>query len=258
MLRWFKADLHVHTCLSPCGDLMMSPRKIIGEVLRQCIDCIAITDHNTTENVQAVMGAAGRSGVIVMPGMEICTREEVHVLGIFETLESAREMQSLVYDHLAGTNNPDVFGLQVIANEHDEVEGFLDKLLIGATDLPLDTIVERIHGLNGLALASHIDRESNSVIGQLGFIPESPHFDALELSVNTGDEEARTRFGEYREYAWVRNSDAHFLNQLGYNTTWYQLERPTIGELKMALLSRDGRTTRTVPLPGERNGQDAD
>ena len=120
MLRRIRADLHVHTCLSPCGDLAMSPRTIAEQVCRLKIGILGICDHNSAENVPAVMKAAGTRNVTVLPGMEVCTREEIHVLALFEHISPAFALQSIVYDHLAGKNDPDVFGLQVVADEHDE------------------------------------------------------------------------------------------------------------------------------------------
>lgn len=244
MLRWFKTDLHVHTCLSPCADILMSPRKIVATARMQHLDIIGITDHNSSGNAGAVMSVAGAAGVVVFPGMEVCTQEEVHVLAVFERLESACELQSAVYAGLHGRNDPDAFGLQVVANERDQVECFEERLLIGATDLSTDEVVERIHQLNGLAIAAHIDRESFGIIGQLGFIPEGLGFDALELSSNISEEDAETRFGVYRRYPFLRSSDAHYLNQLGRNNTMFRMEEPSLPELRKALLHADGRTVR--------------
>jgi PHP family Zn ribbon phosphoesterase len=147
----------------------------------------------------------------------------------------------LVYRNLHGKNNPEAFGLQVIVSENDEVEGFQDKLLIGAADLSVEEVVSYIHRLGGLAIASHVDRESYSVIGQLGFIPENLDFDALELSKNISYAEARRRFAEYNRYPFIKNSDAHFLNDIGESTTGYFLEEPSFGEIRKALQSVDGR-----------------
>jgi hypothetical protein len=219
----------------------MSPKNITAEVLNKEIDIIAISDHNSAENVRAVAKATRGKPVVMLPGMEVCSSEEVHVLALFDSLDSANSMQSFVYDHLHGQNDPDLFGIQVIANEVDEVEGFQDKLLIGATDVPIEELVSRIHKFRGLAIASHIDRESFSVIGQLGFIPESLRFDALEISSNISDKEAQVRFSEYRHYSFVRNSDAHALEQIGSQTTSFMLEEPTLSEIAKALKGEDGR-----------------
>ena len=241
MLRRFRADLHIHTCLSPCGDLRMSPRNITAQAGKRGIMLLAVCDHNSAENVAAVMKAAETSDVTVLPGMEVCSREEIHVLAIFEDLESVLSLQSMVYEHLTGKNNPEVFGLQVVANERDEVMGYQDRLLIGAVNLPVEAIVETVHRLGGVAVASHIDRESFSVISQLGFIPETLKFDALELSSNIGDEEARRRFVAYGDSTFIRNSDAHELQDLGKNTSEYMLDHPSFREIQMAFRKLDGR-----------------
>lgn len=241
MLGRFRADLHVHTCLSPCGDLEMSPRKIAACVRERKLDIVAICDHNTAENVPSVIKAAESLTAVVLPGMEVCSKEEIHVLAIFETLEAAFALQETVYSHLPGKNDPDVFGLQVVANEQDEVVAFQDKLLIGAADLPVDKIVEEIHRLGGLAIASHVDRESYSVISQLGFIPPSLGFDALELSAYLTNQEARERYASAEGYTFIRNSDAHFLDDVGKNSSEYLLQEPTLNEIRKALKRQDGR-----------------
>lgn len=241
MLRRFRADLHVHTCLSPCGDLRMSPRNIATEAGKRGMLLLAICDHNSAENVAAVMKAAEASDVTVLPGMEVCSREEIHMLAIFQDLEPVLSLQSTVYGHLAGRNDPEVFGLQVVANECDEVVGYQDRLLIGAVDMPIDEIVDTVHKLGGAAVASHIDRESFSVISQLGFIPETLKFDALELSGNIRDEEARRRFVAYEDATFIRNSDAHELCDLGKNTSEYMLDHPSFREIQKAFAKLDGR-----------------
>jgi 3',5'-nucleoside bisphosphate phosphatase len=241
MLTWIKTDLHVHTCLSPCADLTMSPRKIVGAAVQRGLGIIAITDHNSAGNVQAVIQAAKGSSVTVLPGMEICTQEEVHVLALFRTPASALAMQALVLANLAGTNEPDVFGIQVIANELDEVEGFEAQLLIGATALSLGEVVDAIHGLDGLAVASHIDRERNGVIGQLGFIPETVPFDAVEISRRLGREEEGALFQGGRRFPVIWNSDAHTLDRLGSERTELLLGAPTLPEIRKALRQEEGR-----------------
>jgi predicted metal-dependent phosphoesterase TrpH len=241
MLYRLRADLHVHTCLSPCGDLQMSPQKIAEQARMRNIGMLAICDHNSARNIQAVMRAARGAAITVLPGMEVCTREEIHVLGIFEDLGGAFALQSLVYDHLPGQNTPDVLGLQVVANEFDEVVDYEERRLFGASELSLEQVVDEIHRQGGIAIASHIDRETYSVVSQLGFIPETPAFDALELTRHIRDHEALQRFPRCREVAVVRNSDAHQLDDLGVNTSEYLLERPTFGELRKALRREDGR-----------------
>jgi len=246
MLRRFQADLHIHTCLSPCGDLQMSPQKIVARILQLGIEIVAICDHNSTENIHPVMKAAEGRKVVVLPGMEICSSEEIHVLAIFGDLDSAFGLQALVYDRLPGTNDHKAFGLQVVANEFDEVVGFQDKLLIGATELTVEQVVDEIHQRGGLAIASHIDRETFSVIGQLGFVPESVEFDALELSGDIGYDEALAKFCKYKAYTFVRNSDAHFIADVGRKVSEFMLEQPSFLEIAKALRRENGRSVLTT------------
>jgi len=242
MLRRFRADLHIHTCLSPCGDLRMSPRNIAARAGKLGIALLAVCDHNSAQNVAAVTKAAKANDVVVLPGMEICSREEIHVLAVFDDLGSDLMLESMMHEHLTGQNDPEAFGLQVISSECDEVLGYEDKLLIGAVDLTVETIVAKIHEMGGVAIASHIDRESYSVISQLGFIPDTLKFDALELSSTIGDEEARGRFAGYVDKAFIRNSDAHDLEGMGKNTSEYLLDCPSFQEIQKALRSLDGRS----------------
>lgn len=215
--------------------------KIVAQARARNIGIVAICDHNAAENVPAVMRAAEAMNVVVLPGLEICTREEIHVLAIFGTPDAAFELQTMVYDLLPGKNDPDVFGLQVVANEFDEVVAFQDKLLIGAADVAVESVVDTIHHLGGIAIAAHIDRESYSVVSQLGFIPETLKFDALELTRHTLNREARDRFGLSTRHTLVRNSDAHLLDDLGNNTCEYLVEQPTFDEILRALRREDRR-----------------
>lgn len=241
MLRRVRADLHVHTCLSPCGDLGMSPQRIAARAGALNIGMIAVCDHNSAANVPAVTRAAAERDIVVVPGMEICSSEEIHLLALFESAGEAFAMQALVYEHLVGENNPNAIGLQVIASEADEALGFEHRLLIGAISLPLERIVDEIHRLGGVAIASHIDRESYSVISQLGFVPEKVAFDALELSPRISTMKARERFGESAGVPFVRNSDAHQLDDLGVNTSEYLLADRTLNEIRKAFRREDGR-----------------
>lgn len=251
MLRWFTADLHVHTCLSPCGDVTMSPRRIIREALRRELDMLAVTDHNSAENTGAVIRAAEGSTIRVIPGLEVCSMEEVHILALFETVPPALRLQQEVYDGIPSMNNPEVFGMQVIANEFDEVEGFQERLLIGATEMSVDEVVRRIHELDGVAIASHVDRQSYGILGQLGFIPDTVRFDALEVSASASEGEVHRLLRQYDGYAFVRNSDAHALDQVGAQTTSVFLEQPTVRELARAFRRENGRK---VAAPAGREG----
>lgn len=240
MLKTYKADLHVHTCLSPCTELDMSPRKIARQAALHDIDIIGICDHNSAENVPAVMKAAENLKINVLPGLEVTSQEEVHVLGLFDNVEDAMELQEYVYHHLPGENDPDVFGTQVIVNEKEEVLGFNNRLLIGATTIPLEKIIMTIHSLRGIAIASHIDREAFSIIGQLGFIPENLELDALEISPTGSFEEAVKKCSD--RYPITCSSDAHYPSDIGKAFTAFLLQEGTLSEIKKALKNEQGRT----------------
>jgi 3',5'-nucleoside bisphosphate phosphatase len=244
MPKAFRCDLHIHTCLSPCAELDMYPRSIVRRALERKLDVIAICDHNAGENVPYVQRAAKNLPITVLPGMELTSREEVHTLALFDNLDALLTLQEMVYQHLPGQNDEDVFGCQAMVNENDEVEGLNSHLLIGATDLPLVTLIEEIHRLDGLAIASHIDRESFSVISQLGFISDEMPFDALEISVRTGLLNARKRFPELSGHTFLVSSDAHFVRDIGNGYMDIELEKVSTRELKMAFDHQQGRRIR--------------
>jgi len=238
----FRADLHIHTCLSPCSELSMTPGRIVARAAALGISIMAVCDHNTVEQVEVTSTIAKKKGIRVIAGIEINTSEEVHILGLFGKLTDAFRMQAIVYEHLqSGENNKEAFGPQVLVNENEEVLGFNKRLLIGATDLSVNRIVELIHGFNGLAIASHIDREGFGIIGQLGFIPQGVEFDALEISYRADREEAHTRFRLYRHIPWITSSDAHRLEDIGRSTTGFVMEHSTFDELRLALKGAEGR-----------------
>lgn len=241
MLRTFKADLHIHTCLSPCAGLDMGPRAIVNRATQQGLDVIGISDHNSSENAPAVMQAARDSALKVLPGMEVTSREEVHILAVFDSVDKALRLQEIVYAHLPGENDAESFGLQVVVNEDHDVLGFNRRLLAGATELAVEQVVESICGLEGLAIASHVDRETFGIIGQLGFIPAELCLDALEVSANLSLAEARRRFPRYAGYAFVRSSDAHSVAEIGKAWTSLLLSEPTTQEIRKALHGEDGR-----------------
>jgi hypothetical protein len=218
----------------------MSPKKIVEKSLEQQLDLIAICDHNTAENAAATSREGARQGLVVLPGMEICSKEEVHLVTLFKKIEDALKMQEFVYDHLPGKNQPEVFGHQVVADEHDHVLGENDHLLIGATQLSLHDIIDKAHDLGAICISSHVDRPSYSLIGQLGFIPEDLNLDAVEVSFRVRLDKAAEVPG-IKDYPCVTASDAHFLRDIGKVWTEFILAAPTLEEIRMALAATEGR-----------------
>ena len=240
MLKPYSMDLHIHTCLSPCGMPENVPTRIVKQAVERQLQAIGICDHNASENVVAVRNsaAAARSRITVFGGMEITTEEEIHILAIFESDDDLGRMQNLVYGALPGKNDPGAFGQQYIVDEEDYVTGINEKLLMGATTIPLDGVVEAIHRHNGLAIASHIDRASFSLISQLGMIPENLVLDAVELSPHFMNSPFVI---EETAYPVVMFSDAHMPEDIGRAYTSFLLKEASLSEIGKALRKSDGR-----------------
>ena len=240
MLKVYNCDLHIHTCLSPCAELDMHPKAIVLQALERKIDMIAVCDHNASANVPYVMAAASGTNLKVIAGMEVTTSEEVHLLALFESLPVLLEFQAIIDRHLFGQNDESKFGVQAIVNEQGEVEGIHEPLLIGATDLSIDRIVGSIHQFGGLAIPAHIDRESFSVLSQLGFIDDGAGFDALEISRITGLQKGRIRYADLHRYPFVTSSDAHFIKDIGTSTTGIVMQDAGFAGLKQAIFKQNG------------------
>lgn len=238
----FRADLHIHTCLSPCSDLFMTPRLIVEKAASLGLNIIAICDHNSAENVKVTKKLAKEKGINALPGIEVTSSEEVHIVGIFGDIQGALELQNIVYAYLQpGENDEEAFGYQVVVNENDEILSFNKRLLIGSTMLSVEEVVELIHHFGGLAIAAHIDREGFGIVGQLGFIPPDLKLDALELSPHISTEDARRKFKEYSHIPWIRSSDAHELSDIGRVSTGLFMNHSTFEELRLTLQNAEGR-----------------
>ncbi|MCP4107566.1 MAG: PHP domain-containing protein [Desulfobacteraceae bacterium] len=246
MFSELTADLHVHTCLSPCAELDMSPRGVVEKSREKGLDIIAVCDHNSMENAEAAIRAGKKAGVHVLPGMEVCSKEEIHILAIFEELEQARAMQEYVYAHLPGTNRPEFFGNQVVANENDEVVGENSRLLIGASTLKLHEIVDKTHFFGGLGIASHVDRPAFGLISQLGFIPPDLPLDGIEVSWRMSPGEAREKIPGIGNLPCITSSDAHFPEDIGKSHTVFIIKAPVLDEIRLALQGKHGREVRKV------------
>ena len=203
-------DLHIHSCLSPCGDALMTPNNIVGMAFIKQLDAIAVCDHNCARNLPAVKAVADTMGVVLLPGMELTTREEAHMLCYFATVEACVAFGEAIYAHLPDIPNRSAFfGAQQVMNEQDEEVAQEGRLLISALDLSFEACAAMIREAGGLCVPAHINRGSSGVLGALGFLPEGPHYDALEVSPL-----AAPPAMDLSPYRILRSSDAHFLEHI--------------------------------------------
>jgi hypothetical protein len=219
----------------------MFPEAIVNDAINKELDMIAICDHNSAENVEAVMIASRDTKLVVLAGMEITSQEEVHIIGLFRCLQDAINVQIHVYNNLIGENIEEIFGKQVIVDFKGNVLGFNHNLLIGATELTLDQVINTIHKNNGLAIAAHIDREGFGIIGQLGLIPPNLSIDGLEISSKISFSHAKIIFSQYSGFNFLQSSDAHKLADIGIGKTTIRSQSASFEELKLALQNKEGR-----------------
>ncbi|RPJ37343.1 MAG: PHP domain-containing protein [Deltaproteobacteria bacterium] len=241
-LREFHADLHIHTCLSPCASLDLSPRNIVDRAKFQGLDVIAITDHNTAKNVQVVMRLGEKGGIKVIPGMEVQSREEIHLLTLFPDWPAAASWAEEVFRSLPEMNNdPLIFGDQPIVDEDGNILEFESRLLLNSLRLSAEEIIRLVAGKGGLTIPSHFDRGSFSLLSQLGFIPPNMPLEALEVS--------RSRIS-YPEGVWrdgprtlplIASSDAHRPEEIGSGRTIFLMAEAALDELRLAFRNQEGR-----------------
>lgn len=240
-LRWYRAELHVHTVLSPCAAVEMIPPFIVQAALNHGIDVLAITDHNTSANVAAVQQAASGTNLHVLPGMELQTIEEVHVLCLFEHLAAIQSFQEWVDANLPNVDNdPEYFGEQFIVDKTGEFLQHEHRLLLNSCSVSFDQAVDKVHSLDGLAIPAHVDRTAFGLYANLGFIPPHIQIDAAEISARLSQYEAPRRYPQLDHYPLLQGGDVHHLSDfLGAN--WFFIERPTIKELRLAMQHQEGR-----------------
>ena len=215
-------DLHLHSCLSPCGDELMTPNNIAGMSMLKQLDVIAVADHNSARNLPAVAEACRVVGVGLLPAMELTTAEEVHLLAYFPDVNSACAFSQEIYPFLPAVDNrPALFGPQQVMNDQDEEIASEPRLLISALNLTIDELVNRIHARGGAAVPAHINRGSNGLLNALGFLPPDLPVDALETT--RGMPCAANLSGR----RLLHSSDAHDLGNISERDFFLELEEAT-------------------------------
>lgn len=235
-----KADLHLHSVLSPCGDLLMTPAEIAVEASKKGIEVVALTDHNTAENVEVFKFFCKKNGIRCIPAMETETREEIHILCYFPDLKSLLKWQEIVYAKLPQQkNDEDFFGPQIKCDNNDQYSSKLKQLLAAAVDLSLNQCLKKIKELGGIVVPSHLDRK-HSIISQLGFIPHELNLITAEISKHTNSKKILNNYPYLKEIQFMQNSDSHYLNEIKA----YQnliVEEFSFLEFKQAVKKKNGR-----------------
>ncbi len=233
----FTIDLHNHTLLSPCGDLSMSPAVIVETAQRQGLDAIAITDHNSTLQVDTIRSIGKRNGLMVYWGVEITTKEEVHCVALLPDGDAATELQKYIDAHIIKIpNDPEKLGDQIWVDEDENIGGEVEWYLNSPVDRSVEDIAEEVHRLEGLFIPAHVDREANSLIWQLGFIPPYVKVDAIEY--NFEDKLERLINGGHKyltKHTRYTASDAHYPNMIGMRPTTIEAENRSFASLAEAL-----------------------
>jgi PHP family Zn ribbon phosphoesterase len=219
-------DLHIHSALSPCGEEEMTPNNIVNMAKLKELDYIAVTDHNTSKNVPAIIKVAEAigEGLCVLPGIEVTTKEEAHILAYFPTLEGVMALDEILYEHLPNImNKKKYFGPQYIMDENDRIIGEVDKLLISATDISINALWEIVNQLGGVIVPAHIDRKSYSIIASLGFIPPELEIKTCEVSKQEAINGIENKFKFLKKYQFIHGSDAHQLEDMAEREYFLEL-----------------------------------
>ena len=208
-------DLHIHSCLSPCGDDDMTPANIAGMAAVKGLDVIALTDHNSCKNCPAILKHGEEYGITVIPGMELTTAEEVHIVCLFPALGDAMAFDRYVYEHLLPIKNrEDIFGKQQIMDADDQVTGNVERLLIGATDISFDQVFGLVEAYRGIAYPAHIDKSTTSLLSNLGFVPPDSSFTCAEISTFDHLHQIQKEHPYFLQCKMLSSSDAHYLEDI--------------------------------------------
>lgn len=218
-------DLHLHSCLSPCGDDDMTPNNIVNMASLLELDIIALTDHNSCKNCCAAADVGKNAGIAVVPGMELCTSEEIHTVCLFPDIDSCEAFGKYVSDNsLKIKNREDIYGRQIIMDSRDEIIGYEDNLLITAANISIAGLHSIIEEYNGVCYPAHIDRDSYSIIASLGEIPPEYNFSAVEITADGNVDMLKTTNPVINDMILIKSSDAHYLENMQEKGAYIELD----------------------------------
>ena len=231
-------DFHIHSCLSPCGDNDNTPNNIAGMAKISGLDVVALTDHNTVENCPAFFKAAKRLGITAIAGMELTTAEEIHVVFLFKTLESASEFNNEVKKRrVLIKNRVEIFGEQLILDDGDNVIGSDEHLLSNATTISIEECVPLSNKYDGICYPAHIDREANGIISILGLVPKSLGFKCVEFRDKQNIESYKEKY-DLEGYEILIDSDAHYLQNIRDKDAYIEIDDEQEGSLAEKIINK--------------------
>lgn len=225
-------DLHIHSALSPCGDMDMTPNNIVGMSVLKGLDIIAITDHNTIGNVRAVMNVAKETELLVVPGMELETAEEAHFICLFKDIVSAESFYDWSKKYFNGIKNrEEIFGEQIFMDEHDEIIAKEEQLLVSALSCSIYDAVPVVRNCGGVIIPAHVDKSSYSIISNLGIIPDDLNFGAVEISKKADKENVIEKYPYLKDKVIIKSSDSHYLGDIFETESMIDLKEKSISAL---------------------------
>jgi PHP family Zn ribbon phosphoesterase len=246
MMQQYKADLHIHTALSPCADLSMSPAAIVQTAKERGLHLIGIADHNSTLNALVVKRLAAKEGIAVLTGVEVTTVEEVHCLAFFEHESQLLDFQQYLEGKILRIANPDgQLGDQPVVDVEENIVAMIPYWLTAALQSGISAIQQKIFALNGMFIPAHINRPANGLFAQLGFIPPDLQFDALEFTGRTTAQAVRAAYHLGPELTLISNSDAHFPEHIGASHSVFYMKDCSFAEIHKALRQQEGRSVQT-------------
>ncbi|NPD46393.1 MULTISPECIES: PHP domain-containing protein [unclassified Lentimicrobium] len=238
----FRADLHLHTVLSPCGDLDMSPSQLVEHAHLRGIQIMGITDHNSTKHARLVRDLAAKVNIFTLCGAELTSKEEAHLLCFMPNDEKLQLLQDFIDENILKIpNNPKYFGEQLVVNEKEEIISEEEYLLINAIDKDVDEIGEFVMHNGGFFIPAHVDRPAFSLTSQLGFIPPDIKCTAIEISKRSSEEELLSQFPYLKGRSFIQSSDAHYVEDIASAFTNFYLKEANFEEMKKAFSKLDGR-----------------
>lgn len=234
-------DFHIHTALSPCSDNDMTPNNIVSMALIKKLDVIAITDHNSISNCKAVMDVAEKTNLIVIPGMEIQTSEDIHLLCLFDSLEKAEKLHEIVSEKMMKIQlKKEIFGDQLILDSDDNVVGEQNNLLLVSSNINLDEAIDMVAELGGYAIPAHVNRRHNSILASLSFVPMNKKINTLEVYTRKDMEMLFEKDNELKFFDYIFNSDAHNLGVISERQNYIIAEERSSASVLDALKTGKG------------------